>query len=527
MSEKMYARLFRLYPSRFRKRYEAEALQLIRDRLRDETGFLKRARLGWDLLADILAGLPQAYRNSYAVTESTAASSNPEGIPSFSVLDKEPLRRGSILMGGTLSLGTVAVFGFLLSRPIANIALPGSDGRVSPILSVVERLNRGITADTADGGAEAPDNFTAVGASERQPNFMPMPGASTAKVNAPAMPVESRNSIDQVVSIKTQSTLSKNPPAHGLIPNMNAPVAEHTSLDAAERHRVVSGAMANLTQHYFNREVAQETADALLAHEKNGDDNAAKDGFAFADLLTRQMKDASNDRHLVMEYSREILPEHPPKPAAEDLARYRKAMEQQNCMFRKTEILPHNIGYLKLDAFPDTSVCQSTAAAAMASLNHASAIIFDLRDNSGGFPSMVSLIASYLFDHPEYMYGPRGAPTEESWTRSPVPGNALANKPVYVLTSASTWSGAEQFSYDLKMLKRATLVGETTRGGAHAGIFHRIDDHFGMGIPEERAINPFGSADWEGIGVEPDVKVPAADALETAVKLAKARVTAK
>jgi C-terminal processing protease CtpA/Prc len=95
------------------------------------------------------------------------------------------------------------------------------------------------------------------------------------------------------------------------------------------------------------------------------------------------------------------------------------------------------------------------------------------------------------------------------------------------LTSASTWSGAEQFSYDLKMLKRATLVGETTRGGAHAGVFHRIDDHFGMGIPEQKAINPFGKTDWEGVGVEPDVKVSAAEALETAVKLAEARVRTK
>jgi C-terminal processing protease CtpA/Prc len=162
----------------------------------------------------------------------------------------------------------------------------------------------------------------------------------------------------------------------------------------------------------------------------------------------------------------------------------------------------------------------------MASLNNADAIIFDLRDNRGG-TNMISLIASYLFDHPEYMYSPREAPTEESWTRSPVPGNRLADKPVYILTSSSTWSAAECFSYDLKMLKRATLVGETTRGGAHAGVFHRIDDHFGMGIPEVRSINPFGKADWEGIGVEPDVKVRAADALAVAVKLAGGKLRNK
>jgi C-terminal processing protease CtpA/Prc len=193
-------------------------------------------------------------------------------------------------------------------------------------------------------------------------------------------------------------------------------------------------------------------------------------------------------------------------------------------MFEKVEILPHNIGYLKLNSFPDTSVCQTTAAAAMASLNHADAIIFDLRDNRGGFSNMVSLISAYLFDHPEYIYDPRESPTERSWTRSPVPGSRLADKPVYVLTSDSTVSAAEQFCYNLKMLKRVTLVGETTRGSAHAGVFHRIDDHFGMGITETRSINPYSETDWEGTGVEPDVKVKSADALETALKLAETKL---
>ncbi|MEA2544481.1 MAG: hypothetical protein QOH35_5847, partial [Acidobacteriaceae bacterium] len=173
MSEKMYTRLFRLYPARFRKEYEGEALQLIRDRLRDETGFFKRARLVWDLVADVLTGLPQAYRNSYAVAEEAPASPNAEGIPSFKVLDKEPLGRGSILIGGTLSLGTIVVFGFLLSRPIAYMPLSGSQGRMSPIQSVIERLNRGTTPDTMAGGAEGATESTPVGASERQPRPWP------------------------------------------------------------------------------------------------------------------------------------------------------------------------------------------------------------------------------------------------------------------------------------------------------------------------------------------------------------------
>jgi C-terminal processing protease CtpA/Prc len=103
----------------------------------------------------------------------------------------------------------------------------------------------------------------------------------------------------------------------------------------------------------------------------------------------------------------------------------------------------------------------------------------------------------------------------------------LADKPVHVLTSHSTWSGAEQFCYDLRMLKRATLVGETTRGGAHAGAFHRINDHFGMGIPEEKSVNPYGKADWEGVSVKPDVEVEVSKALDAARKLAEARLDRK
>lgn len=212
MSEKMYTRLLRLYPSRFRKRYEGEALQLIRDRLRDETGFFKRARLVWDLLADVFAGLPQAYRNSYAVTERTPASSNGEGIPSFRVLDNEPLGRGSILMGGTLSLGTIAVFGFLLSRPIAYMPLSGSNGRISPIESVVERLNRDMTPDTAAGGAEEAAKSTVVGASETQPRSGPSAAASTSTPEASALPAEGKNGIgdqQQIISLQAQNALTE------------------------------------------------------------------------------------------------------------------------------------------------------------------------------------------------------------------------------------------------------------------------------------------------------------------------------
>jgi C-terminal processing protease CtpA/Prc len=163
----------------------------------------------------------------------------------------------------------------------------------------------------------------------------------------------------------------------------------------------------------------------------------------------------------------------------------------------------------------------------MASLNSVNALIFDLRDNRGGTSEMVSLIASYLFDHPEYMFDPRRVPSPLSWTSSPVPGSKLVNKPVYILTSSTTISAAEQFTYDLKMLKRATIVGEVTAGGAHAGVWHRIDDHYSVVIPENRSVNPYSKSDWEATGIQPDIKVPADSALRTALGRAQSELDTK
>jgi hypothetical protein len=191
MFEKMYTRLLRLYPSRFRTEYEGEALQLLRDRLRDERGFCKRARLLWDLVADVSAGLPQAYRNSYAATEAASLSLYAEGIPSFKVLEEEPIGRGSILLGGTLSLATIAAFGFLLGRSMAHLPVPGSNGRMSPIEAVVERLNRATAPDTPISGPEEVSGSTSVRASEPRP--WPPAAASTSKSHQPALLTESGN----------------------------------------------------------------------------------------------------------------------------------------------------------------------------------------------------------------------------------------------------------------------------------------------------------------------------------------------
>jgi Carboxypeptidase regulatory-like domain len=271
MSEKMYTRLLRLYPSRFRKEYEGEALQLIRDRLRDETGFFKRARLLWDVIADVLVGLPQAYRNSCAAAEAASLSLNAEGIPSFKVLDEAPIGRGSILLGGALSLATIVAFGFLLSRSMAQLPVLGSNGRMSPIEAVVERLNRATTPDMPISGPEEISASTSVAASERQPRPWPAAAASTSKSQAPALSPESGNVAGvqrQIVSIPTQ-----NPKEHSPYLATQSPAGEPIAW------------RGNLTDA-FGRPVRSAEIHVIGGHGELMARTAADGSFAFSELTS-------------------------------------------------------------------------------------------------------------------------------------------------------------------------------------------------------------------------------------------------
>jgi C-terminal processing protease CtpA/Prc len=145
-------------------------------------------------------------------------------------------------------------------------------------------------------------------------------------------------------------------------------------------------------------------------------------------------------------------------------------------------------------------------------------------------PEMVALLCSYLYDggecvHLNTIYQRRGAVVQHFWTLPYVPGKRFGSqKPVYVLTSNFTFSAAEEFTYNLKHLKRATIIGERTGGGAHPGSRFRIDPHFAIFIPTSRSVNPVTQTNWEGTGVEPEITVPAAEAFSVAYREALQRL---
>jgi retinol-binding protein 3 len=295
-----------------------------------------------------------------------------------------------------------------------------------------------------------------------------------------------------------------------------------------ERHAVVAELAQLFNDHYVLPEVARTMGAALVAKEKAGAYDALTDPGAFVEAVTRDLKDLGHDRHLRLSLKPPPDPAHPegpPDPAAE-----REEARANNYGFREVRMLPGNIGYLRFDAFLPTPVAGRAAVAAMGFLSGADAIIFDLRNNGGGSPTMIQLLSSYLFDEPTHLndiYFRDGGRRDQFWTLPWIEGERRPEVPVYVLTSARTFSAAEEFTNNLKVLKRATIVGETTGGGANPGRTYDVGQRFETVVSTGRSINPTTGTNWEGTGVEPDVKVPAADALLTAQAAALDALEAK
>jgi hypothetical protein len=300
-------------------------------------------------------------------------------------------------------------------------------------------------------------------------------------------------------------------------------------LDPATRQKTLDAISTRLTESYVYPDVAAKMIEAVQEHQKKGDYNSIIDGNDFADAVSRDLRAVSHDQHLFVTYNPFTLPQQqgtasgPHGPSSAEQARFRTMLEQQNCTFSKLELLNHNIGYIKFNAFPPPDICGPTVVAAMNFVAHTDALIFDLRDNHGGDPNMVAFMVSYLFQQPTHindLTNRLDKDTHQYWTLPWVPGPRFVDQPVYVLTSHQTFSGGEEFTFDLKTQKRATIVGETTGGGAHPVQGMSADDHFTIGVPFGRPINPVTKGDWEGKGIEPDVKASAAEALSTAEKLA-------
>jgi retinol-binding protein 3 len=298
-------------------------------------------------------------------------------------------------------------------------------------------------------------------------------------------------------------------------------------IDAATRAQIINDLTKELNESYVFPDTAKKMEESVKAKLQNKDYDAITSAREFAEKLTADLQAVSRDKHLRVRFSFNKIPvrQERREPSKEEIEERKLSMRRTNFGFERIERLPGNIGYVELLGFSDAEAGAETVAAAMNFLQNTDALIFDLRRNGGGSPEMVALISSYLFGekpvHLNSLYWRKGDKTEEFWTKSQIAGKRYGEtKDVYVLTSNRTFSAGEEFTYNLKNLKRATIIGETTGGGAHPGGMFRINDHFGAFVPTGRAINPISKTNWEGTGVEPDVKVSKELALKTAQILA-------
>lgn len=313
--------------------------------------------------------------------------------------------------------------------------------------------------------------------------------------------------------------------ATGLVPLLppKGPRQNDMVIDQAQREEVVQRLITDLNGYYVFPDKAKAMESHLQAKLKGGQYDGITSADKFAATLTADIQQVAQDRHLDVAYSEAVIrsqaEEDADAPTPERLAR----MRSLNYGVEKVERLPFNIGYLDLRSFSPPDLAGPKLAAAMAVLADTEALIIDLRCNNGGDPKTVALLASYLFDertHLNDIYDRGTDRTEQYWTSEQVAGPRYGGqRKVYLLTSHDTFSAAEDFSYALKNLKRATLIGATTGGGAHPGRERRFNDHFGGIVPTGRSISPITHTDWEGVGVVPDIAVSPDKALDHAQTL--------
>jgi hypothetical protein len=290
-------------------------------------------------------------------------------------------------------------------------------------------------------------------------------------------------------------------------------------LPATELIDIITGL---LRSSYVFPERAEQAAVALEASLAAGEYEDLDDE-ALADKLTSQLYEVCRDKHLRV-HTRPPW-DGPARPGARGPARppwpgWLERGSPHNYGIARVERLDGNVGYLDLHGVAHPDEAGPAIAAAMELVSGTGALIIDLRHNGGGAPSGVVFWLSYLFPddqtHLNDIFDGASGQTRQFWTLASVPGHRYLDRPVYLLTSARTFSGGEDFAYSLQAQARAELIGETTGGGAHPTQRIPISATLVLAVPHARSVNPVTGTNWEGTGVVPDVAVPAEQAFDVA-----------
>jgi hypothetical protein len=305
---------------------------------------------------------------------------------------------------------------------------------------------------------------------------------------------------------------------------VSAPAASATPLTAEDREAVIRDTAALIEARYVDPVKAKMVAREMRKAAPTWRNISSAEEFART--MSEWLRKTASDGHFALDYSPTEISENEPSSFAEaEMIKYYGP--QVNHGIEKIERLPGNIMLLDVRVFPPLPMAADMFTAMMTIVAQGDALIIDLRRNGGGAET-ANLMSGYLLPPGSKMSGGYDRPSDTHSTQvSPywVPGRIFGSeKPIYILTSKRTFSAAEAFAYDFQALKRATIVGEVTGGGANPFEYRRIHPHFALSLPEARSINPITGTNWQDVGVKPDVVVPAEQALETALQLAREKL---
>jgi hypothetical protein len=311
--------------------------------------------------------------------------------------------------------------------------------------------------------------------------------------------------------------------------SVESSTARETDVLPETRAAVVSRVNELIVEQYVFVDVAEKIKNTLARKFENGEYDRFDTGPEFAMALERDVQEVSQDQHLRIQFNpaeaaKLIASDTPTSEEAEELRQQDyEFWRQKNFGISAVRRLWGNIGYLDLRHFSPIELNTETVTGSMNVLAGTDAVIIDLRQNGGGDPKMVQFISSYFIREMTHLntlvHSHQENPEEEYWTLPYVPGMTMYDKDLYILTSRFTFSAGEEFAYNMKNLKRATIIGQVTRGGAHDGGKVPVLDLFVMNLPNGRAVNPITKTNWEGVGVQPDIVVAERDAAFTAQKL--------
>jgi len=301
------------------------------------------------------------------------------------------------------------------------------------------------------------------------------------------------------------------------------------TIDASARTQAMESLLARIEEYYPVPDIRKRLTTELRKRYKAGAYDKITSAREFRTQLTSELRALSKDQHFNVEYF--VVPRPYPEKESEaaDPNTSRELIAGvHNLGFEALERLPGNIGYLRLGTFEEPGKAGELITSAMSFLARTDAMIIDLRGNKGGYGETVALLASYFL--PEATVLSESNSNEgvrQTWTSTFVSGPKYLDKPVYVLISKKTFSAAEAFAYDLQALKRVTVVGEVSRGGANPSVQILLSDRFGAIIPRAITRNPITTTSWDGKGVTPDIPATSEGALDAAHLAAARAIRAK